>query len=123
MPSQRCAAKAKSTGKQCARFAIKGGTTCRVHGSGSTKAKAAAARRVEEDSARAAMVTLGSPSDALLEEVRWTAGHVQWLRAKVQELRDEQAGSLVWGVTRVLDKGSGEAPGVDTTESAGPSIW
>lgn len=140
MPSQRCAAKAKSTGKQCARFAIMGGTTCRVHGSGSAKAKAAAARRVEEDAARAAMVTLGlpvdvSPSDALLEEVRWTAGHVQWLRRQVQELEQSVIVSgpgskdaarchpLTWGTTKQVDKQSSENPGTDTTESAGPSIW
>ena len=76
--AQRCTAKAKSTGVQCARYAIEGASTCRVHGSGSRKAKAAAARRVEEAKAareaEKAVTTLGlsrdvSPSEALLEEV------------------------------------------------------
>lgn len=103
--SQRCAVKAKSTGNQCARYAIAGGT-CLVHGSGSAQARAAAARRLEEKAAKAAVVTLGlsvdiSPSDALLEEVRWTAGHVQWLRGRIQELKKRD---LVWGKTKTSTK-------------------
>ncbi|MDI3195680.1 hypothetical protein QK290_14965 [Pseudarthrobacter sp. AL07] len=27
---------------------------------------------------------------ALLDEIHWTAGHVAWLRDKVQELQDEE---------------------------------
>ncbi|WP_235939394.1 hypothetical protein [Occultella kanbiaonis] len=75
------------------------------------------------------MVTFGlpvdiAPSEALLEEVRWTAGHVQWLRGRVQELDDDGTHhSLVWGETKVTDKGSGVAPGTDTVESSAPSIW
>ncbi|WP_169165117.1 hypothetical protein [Cellulomonas taurus] len=30
---------------------------------------------------------------------------------------------LVWGTTKVVDRGSGEHQGVDETESASPSIW
>ena len=131
--SQRCAAKAKSTGNQCARYAIAGGTTCRVHGSGSARAKAAAARRLEEEAAKAAVVTLGlsvdiSPSDALLEEVRWTAGHVQWLRGRIQEL---EKGDLVWGKTKTSTKVTEkEFEGMTiedveetTVESAALSLW
>lgn len=29
---------------------------------------------------------------------------------------------LTWGTTQVVDKESGESPGVDTTEAAAPSI-
>lgn len=129
--AQRCTAKAKSTGVQCARYAIEGASTCRVHGSGSRKAKAAAARRVEEAKAareaEKAVTTMGlsrdvSPSEALLEEVRWTAGHVDWLRDRVREVeRDE----LVWGRTKEkfgsLDPDG--IPAAEVTESAAPSVW
>lgn len=127
--AQRCTAKAKSTGVQCARYAIEGASTCRVHGSGSRKAKAAAARRVEEAKAareaEKAVTTLGlsrdvSPSEALLEEVRWTAGHVDWLRDRVREVeRDE----LVWGKTKVKDGFGPMGPSAETTEGATPSVW
>lgn len=128
--AQQCTAKAKSTGVQCARYAIEGGTTCRVHGSGSKTAKAAAARRVAEAKAAAeaekAVTTLGlprdiSPSEALLEEVRWTAGHVDWLRDRVRELERE---ALVWGKTKEKTSSGGD-DGFDseTTEAAVPSVW
>lgn len=85
----------------------------------------ARARREQEAEAARQVATLGlavdiTPTDALLREVHWTAGHVQWLRTKVQE-QDEQ--ELVWGETKTVEKGSGPAPGTDTTESAAPSIW
>lgn len=127
--AQRCTAKAKSTGVQCARYAIEGASTCRVHGSGSRKAKAAAARRVAEAKAAAeaekAVTTLGlsrdvSPSEALLEEVRWTAGHVDWLRDRVREVeRDE----LVWGKTKWKQVDSADGPIEETVEGATPSVW
>ena len=127
--AQRCTAKAKSTGVQCARYAIEGASTCRVHGSGSRKAKAAAARRVEEAKAareaEKAVTTLGlsrdvSPSEALLEEVRWTAGHVDWLRDRVREVeRDE----LVWGKTKWKQVESADGPIEETVETASTSVW
>ncbi|QZN85313.1 hypothetical protein [Cellulomonas sp. C5510] len=118
-----------------------------MHGGGSPQAQAAGRRRQEEAAAAVAVQTLGlpvdiSPTDALLEEVRWTAGHVQWLRRRVQELHEEPThqaftldgrpvgtanpsgrDALVWGTTKVVDKQSGEAPGTDTTQEARPSIW
>jgi len=112
-----------------------------MHGGMASQAKAAAVRRVEEEAARAATVTFGlpvdiSPTDALLEEVRWTAGHVQWLRARVQEL---EQGAVVWGTTRTetevggslkidLDAdgdvtGVGSAPSNKIVQTAGASVW
>ena len=127
--AQRCTAKAKSTGVQCARYAIEGASTCRVHGSGSRKAKDAAARRVAEAKAareaEKAVTTLGlsrdvSPSEALLEEVRWTAGHVDWLRDRVREVeRDE----LVWGKTKWKQVDSADGPIEETVETASTSVW
>lgn len=128
---RQCTATSKRSGERCKKWAIKGAKTCLAHGSGSKKARAAAARRVEEEKAsrqaRKAVEMLGiqrdiSPSEALLEEVRWTAGHVDWLRDRVKELEREQ---LVWGKTKeksgVLD-GDGY-PTSEVTESSVPSVW
>ncbi|MBF0724064.1 hypothetical protein [Sanguibacter inulinus] len=123
-----------------------GQKVCKMHGGMAGQNRAAAARRIEEEAARAAVVTLGlpvdiSPSDALLEEVRWTAGHVQWLRAKVQQLEDpsmvraqegwalddvsgpRNAHALTWGQTEYRDTTGGENAGTTTVEKAAPSIW
>jgi hypothetical protein len=75
--------------------------------------------------ARAAMATYGqkadtNPVDALLDEVRWTAGHVAWLRERVREIEQE---ALTWGKTEQVDKQASEFPGVDTTEAARPNVW
>lgn len=78
-----------------------------------------------EEAARQAVVTYGlprdiSPTDALLEEVRYTAGHVAWLRERVAELGERD---LIWGVTETTDKQASEFPGTDTTEAAKPNLW
>lgn len=79
---------------------MKGGKRCKRHGGASPQAKAAAARRLAEQEAQEimakAITTLGlkgkdiDPATALLEEISWTYAHVQWLRAKVQELTENQ---------------------------------
>jgi hypothetical protein len=127
----RCGAKlrGKQAGKTCANSPNEGGKRCWRHGGNSPQAKAAAARRVAEAEARETMAravrTLGLPIDidpgkALLDEIHWTAGHVAWLRGKVQELEDRD---LVWGQTQT-DQGIGPQGPVDTTtEKAGPNVW
>lgn len=62
----------------------------------------------------------GDPSQTVLDEIRWAAGHVAWLRQRVQETEPE---ALVWGVESEVDKGSGEFPGVDVTTSARSNAW
>jgi hypothetical protein len=57
---------------------------CRRHGGAAPQVKAKAARRVAENKARRLMATYGGPVDvdpwdALLGELRRTAGHVAWL--------------------------------------------
>ena len=92
MASQRCKAKAKSTGLQCGRQAIAGGVTCTVHGSSTKRAKAAAARRVQEEKAeREATRLLGvaSPVDhreAAVQELAARYATVLWFRAEVGAL-------------------------------------
>ena len=122
---RQCTAKNRR-GEPCGRAPIKGATVCYVHGGRAPQVKAAAARRLAAQAAEQAVRTLGlaadiSPTEALLEEVRWTAGHVAWLRSRVQEL--EQHGGepdpLVWGVTRVKEGGDDYG----TTSEAKPSIW
>jgi hypothetical protein len=120
-----------------------------MHGGAGANAKAKQARlRAEAEAQRemdkiAKLRTLGdqidvSPSEALLNEVRWTAGHVDWLRGKVQELElRTDSGSLtttagqptdpqhelVWGVTETKEIGSSQYPGTDETWTAGENIW
>jgi hypothetical protein len=137
-------------GKPCRRPCLKG-EVCRAHGGGAPQVKAARARRDVEREAARQVATLGlpidvSPTEALLQEVQWTAGHVHWLRQKVAELEEQVTGftapegqedeaeffshhpnhsrhGLVWGTTRITDKRSGAEPGIDTVESSGPSVW
>ncbi|MDX3245841.1 hypothetical protein [Streptomyces sp. ME18-1-4] len=80
-------------------------------------------RRLVETYGRKIDTTAG---EALLEEVQWTAGHVAWLRERVQEIESEAAVAgvdgehpLVWGVTK--RKLGGEDRG--TTEEAVPNVW
>lgn len=120
----QCTAIAKSTGEQCERWAIAGGTTCRVHGSGtkaSKASKAAAKRRKAEAAARAATATFGLPVEvdpqaALLAELHRTAGAVAWLDSIVQGLERDD---VTWGKTR--EKTGGDDHG--TTHEAGVNVW
>lgn len=48
MPSVRCSARSKRTGKPCTRWAILGGTVCPMHGGSAPQVKAAAAERLAD---------------------------------------------------------------------------
>ena len=116
----KCKAR-KQDGTSCGAYPIRGAEVCRVHGGRAPQVKAAAARRLAAQAAEQAVRTLGlavdiSPTEALLEEVRWTAGHVAWLRSRVQEL---ESGDLSWGTTKVKTGGDDEG----TTQEAKPSVW
>jgi len=125
----RCTA-TKRNGDQCGSWAVNGMKVCRMHGGASPQAKKAAARRLQEQAAAQAVATLGipvetTPTEALLEEVKWTAGHVQWLRERVQEVEQD---ALVWGrkqeKTVTGEDADGEPiPAIERTDAAGPSIW
>jgi hypothetical protein len=98
-----------------------GSGRCKLHGGCAPSSRVAGA----EELARQAVVTYGlprdiSPTDALLEEVRYSAGHVAWLRERVAEL--EQA-DLVWGMTEQAEKTATEFSGTDTTFAAKPNVW
>jgi hypothetical protein len=98
-----------------------GSGNCHFHGGSSPNGR----KHAMEEQARKAVETYGlprdiSPTDALLEEVRYSAGHVAWLRAKVAEL---EAQDLVWGVTEEVDKNASEFAGTDTTRAAAVNMW
>lgn len=123
-----CGAKNKK-GEPCGLGPVPGAKRCGRHGGKAPQVRAAAERRLAEEKAKNIMTnavrTLGLPIDidpgkALLDEIHMTAGHVQWLREKVQELEPEQ---LVWGKVQT-DQGVGPQGPVDTTtEKAGPSVY
>jgi hypothetical protein len=120
----RCGAKARSTGTACTRPVAREGGRCRYHGGAAPQVRSAAERCDAEQQLAQAVKTYGlpvdvSPTDALLDEVRWTAGHVAWLRARVQELEQD---AISWGKQSELDKQAGEFPGVDITHAAAPPV-
>lgn len=122
----RCTGKSKRSGTRCKKAACVGLDKCATHCGLSTEdRKARAERFLAEQQASKAVVTYGlprdiSPTDALLEEVRYSAGHVAWLREKVRELEDQD---LVWGKSEEVDRVGGEFPGTDTTHAAKPNVW
>jgi hypothetical protein len=98
-----------------------GAGNCANHGG----ATPAGRKHGMEQAARKAVETYGlprdiSPTDALLEEVRYSAGHVAWLRAKVAEL---EAVDLVWGKTEEVKKRATEFKGTDETHAAAVNMW
>lgn len=125
-PKPRCGADRRHDQGPCKRGAGAGTDhpgvgRCSWHGGCSPTGRAAAAEAV----ARKAVETYGlprdiSPTDALLEEVRYSAGHVAWLRAKVAEL---EAADLVWGVTEQTEKNASEFTGTDTIRAAAVNMW
>lgn len=48
MERVKCSARAKSTGQRCGKYAIPGGTVCRIHGGAAPQVIAVAARKVFE---------------------------------------------------------------------------
>lgn len=132
--SNRCGARRKGrgpagnkvgVGEPCRNPKVPGTDRCRLHGGKAPQTMAKGRRRLEEAAAMKAVETYGlpldiSPTDALLEEVRWTAGHVAWLRARVQEIEQDK---LIWGKTKAEDHRATEFPGVNTTEAASVSVW
>jgi hypothetical protein len=117
-----CGAKKRQGEGNCARPAgwgtkHVGEGACKLHG-GSTRSVTKGAR---ENMARALVESYGrkietTPSEAMLDEVKWTAGHVAWLREKVRELEEDD---LIWGKTK--EKTGGDDWG--STEQAVPNVW
>jgi hypothetical protein len=109
---------------------MRGQLVCHAHGGRAPQNKKAAAERLGEQHARGLVETYGrkvetTAVEALLDEVKWTAGHVAWLRERVREIEASEIAAvtgehpLVWGVTK--RKQGGDDHGI--TEEAAPNIW
>lgn len=102
----------------CRNAAMHGQDVCHAHGGRAPQNRAAAERRLAEQALERAMVTFGGrvdvedPGEEFFDLICWSAGHLRWLRTRVQVL-DEDA--LTWGVAR--HKTGGDDAG--TTEEAG----
>lgn len=130
--NRRCQRRSKSRdGAQCGAVALRGQDVCHYHGGASPQAKAKAQERLTEEKARQLVATYGrkvetTATEALLDEVQWTAGHVAWLRDRVQEIESvatvegtDSEHPLVWGKTK--EKQGGEDWG--QTAEAVPNVW
>lgn len=127
----RCWGSSKSSGGQCRKWAMQGQNVCELHGGKAPQNIAKAKARIAEAKAKRLVAIYGckvetTATAALLEEVQWTAGHVAWLRERIQQLEgdalvDEGNGQhpLIWGVTR--EKTGGEDYGI--TYEAEPNVW
>lgn len=107
----------------CRRWPVAGATVCATHGGSARQVKAAAGRRLaaaEWSRTFGEPAAEADPAETVLQEIRYTAGHVAWLRDRVQETDPE---ALVWGVESQTTRGSGEFPGVDVTHAAKASTW
>ncbi len=122
---KRCKARSTTTGQQCRQLPMRGQQVCRAHGGGAPQNRAAAQRRLEQEALAKAAVTYGARRDvshleALVDLLQDSAGHVVWLRERIQAETPE---ALVWGVSDEVNRGSGEFPGVDRKYAAAPSVW
>ncbi|HET7398979.1 MAG TPA: HGGxSTG domain-containing protein [Intrasporangium sp.] len=121
-----CGAKTRNGGT-CRKAPLAGATRCANHGGKSPKAQAKARERLAVQAAEREVARLGArrdihPAEALLELVHWTAGEVDYWRARVVDLADTNEDALTWGRSSETDKGSGEFPGTETTSEAAPNI-
>jgi hypothetical protein len=96
-------------------------SVCDKHGAKAEQAKAAGKQRDAERKASQIMRRFGgpidtTPSEALLDTVKWTAGYVAWLRDKVAAVTSDE--KLIWGQTR---RTTGERASV--THEATTNAW
>jgi hypothetical protein len=122
----RCRAR-RGNGEWCTKWPVKGAKVCGTHGGRAPQVKAAAKKRLEAESALAAVATYGLPREvapdvALLEEVHRTAGHVAWLADVVGQLEQEE---VTWGLAEETDAPPGEngGGGVTTKHKASVNVW
>jgi hypothetical protein len=121
---RRCVAWSKQSGEQCKRAPIVGGIVCSMHGGKAPQVRAEAERRAQQATLHAAAVTYGlpvevSPTQALVDEIQWTAGHVAWLRERIQELEQQE---LTWGRTEYREGAGEKGAEWKSVERAGANV-
>jgi hypothetical protein len=121
---RQCVAQSKQSGQRCKRAPIPGGVVCVMHGGKAPQVRAEAERRTQQSTLHAAAVTFGlpvkvTPTQALMDEIQWTAGHVAWLRERIQEL---EADALTWGRTEYREGAGEEGLTTTTVERAGVNV-
>lgn len=91
----KCRAKSKTSGQRCGNFAIRGATTCRIHGGKAPQVQRAAAIRVAEAEAERALAKLRPTArrvDNPLEAIRDYAGEVLgWYDLAAEKARQLEA--------------------------------
>lgn len=98
---------------------------CRLHGGAAPQVEAAAARRAQEERALAAARAYGvprhvDPAEGLLERIAATAGAVDWLRERVEEVAATRVENLIMG-TRLVKRAVGPL-GETTTSEVAPAV-
>lgn len=119
----RCKAKSARTGQQCRLWPIKGALVCGSHGGRAPQVRAAADRRLaaaEWSRSYGQPAADADPSGVVLDEIKWAAGHVAWLRERVREI---EPSALIWGKDTETAKRSTEFPGVDVVHAAKANGW
>lgn len=131
----KCTAK-RTNGTPCNAYAVKGLKVCRVHGGSSKRAKAAAARRVEEEKAKRVAAnelqrfragTDVDPAAKLLDMLYVAAGEERVWGEQVQRLRETAPHKLTAVQTRISvgkDRGgTTELRHVDATVAVEYRLW
>ena len=121
-----CGAKTRNGGT-CRNAPLPGTNRCRMHGGASPQAQAKARERLAVAKAELEVARLGArrdihPADALLELVHWTAGEVDYWRARVVALAETDEDALTWGTTQHRDGVGPEGPVDITTREAAPNV-
>lgn len=116
----RCQGHSSQNARQCNASPMAHGDKCSTHGGLSPQAKAKRERVEKTEQLEQAVRTYGArldvdPAEAMLDEVRWTAGHVAWLREQVQQLEAEE---LAWGRSGTVER----ADGPESTWRAAPHV-
>lgn len=119
---RRCSATSHRSGKRCKKPAMNGQTVCETHGGGAKQNRIKAEERLfmlqaEDMAQKFALPANVSPTQALLDEVKWTAGHVRYLRGKVQALDEDL---LAFGVDEIKTDEDGK---MHRTLRARENVW
>lgn len=128
---KKCGMLAVATNKPCTNWAVRGGTACWQHtGIPGRDRKAgldAAHKEIQKHETNRKAVLYGlpqdvTPSEALLQELARTQGHVLWLAGKVADIADEK--DLTWGkIEETVRSGDEDHNWDETKYSAAENNW